>query len=90
MNALIIGIYGIFFVLVGLAGNAPKLVSMVKSDIGGFLPWAVAIAVLAVAYEYPTTRKMAQPFIFLLILSFILSNFDNLQAEYNRLAKLAA
>lgn len=89
MNALLIGIYGIYFVLVGLSGNAPALVQATKQQAGGFLPWAIGIAVLSVAYEYPGTRKMAQPFIILLILSFILSNFDNLKAEFQKLEKLA-
>ncbi len=90
MNALLIGIYGIFFLLVGLSGNAPSFLAMAKEDAGGFLPWAVGVGVLAIAYEYPATRKMAQPFIFLLILSFILMNFGNLQTEYNRLKQLAS
>lgn len=90
MNALIIGTYGIFFLLVGLAGNAPKFLEMAKEDAGGFLPWAVGVGVLAIAYEYPATRKMAQPFIFLLILSFVLMNFSSLQNEYNRLKNLAS
>lgn len=88
MNGLVIGIYGIFFLLVGLAGNAPKLLGMVGEDVGGFLPWVVAIATLAVAYEYPATQKMAKPFILLLVLSFVLYNFDKLNAEYQRLQSL--
>lgn len=90
MNALIIGLYGVFFLLVGLSGNAPSLLAMAKQDAGGFLPWAVGVGVLAVAYEYPATKKMAQPFILLLILSFILTNFGSLQAEYSRLKALAS
>lgn len=89
MNGLIIGVYGIFFLLVGLAGNAPKLLGMVGDDAGNFLPWVVAIAALSVAYEYPATQKMARPFILLLILSFVLYNYDNLLAEYKRLQNLS-
>jgi len=89
MNGLIIGVYGIYFLLVGLAGNAPKLLDMLGEDAGGFLPWIVSIGVLAVAYEYPATQKMARPFILLLILSFVLYNYENLRAEYKRVEALA-
>lgn len=89
MNGLIIGVYGIFFLLVGLAGNAGKLLDALGEDAGGFLPWVVAIGALAVAYEYPATQKMARPFILLLILSFVLFNYENLLAEYKRLQKFA-
>jgi len=89
MNALIIGLYGIFFMLTGLSGNAGKFVDMVKEDAGGFLPWATSIGVLAVMYEYPLTRRVAQPFILLLIISFIVANFDSLSEEYQRLSQLA-
>ncbi len=88
MNGLIIGLYGLFLMGVGFGGNTSELSNYIKEDFNGFIFWAVGIAVLAVMSEYPTTEKIAKPFILLLILNFILSNFDNLKAEYNKLLKI--
>lgn len=90
MNALILAAYGVYLLLVGFNGNSGKLLDAAKSDSGGFLPWAVSIAVLAVMYNNDYTKKIAEPFIFLLILTFILTNFDNLKSQYAELAKMAS
>lgn len=89
MNALIIGLYGLFLMFVGFAGNFPKLAEATAQDGPPFLQWAFAIGVLAVLYEYPETRKIATPFIVLAVLGFILSNYDRLQSEYARLIEFS-
>lgn len=88
MNGLIIGLYGLFLMGVGFGGNTNELSKYIKEDFNGFIFWAVGIAVLAVMSEYPATEKIAKPFILLLILNYILSNFDNLKAEYNKLLNI--
>lgn len=89
MNGLIVGSLGIYLLMVGFNGNAKKLKDYLQADGPGFFPWAVSIAVLAVAYENEQTRKVAQPFIGLVILTFILSNFDRLKAEYVQIRDMA-
>ena len=88
MNGLIIGLYGLFLLGVGFSGNAGRLSTEVKKDFPDFIVWAVGIAVLAVMTEYPTTERIARPFIILLILNYILSNFENLKEEYNKLLNI--
>ena len=89
MNALIVGLYGVFLLLVGFNGNADKLLTQTKADAPGFIPWAISIGVLAALYENDVTRDVAKPFIFLVILGFILSNFERLQSEYAKLFSLS-
>lgn len=89
MNALIIGLYGIFLLLVGVNGNQPALSAEFNKDAPGFLPWAVSIAVLAVANEVPATQKLVGPFFFLLILTFVLRNFETLRTQFNQLSQMA-
>lgn len=81
MNGLIIGSFGIYLILVGSKGNASQLLKMGQEDAPGFLPWAASIGILAAMYEIPATKKIAEPFIFLVILTFVLRNFKTLKAE---------
>lgn len=89
MNALIIGIYGLYLLLVGFNGNSKALLDKGTSDASGFLPWAISIGVLAVMYENDYTKRIAQPFIFLLILTFIVKNFEVLREQFNQLNTMA-
>lgn len=82
MNALIIAAYGIYVLLVGIAGNSNALVAEAQSDAPGFVPWAVSIAVLAVINEIPATHKLAAPFLTLLVLTFFLRNFETLREQF--------
>lgn len=89
MNGFILGLYGVYILLVGLAGNSSKLLDLIRQDAPGFLPWAVSIAVLAVMYESDTLRPIAKPFIFLLLLTFVLSNFNDLKQQTEMLYQKA-
>lgn len=89
MNALIIAAFGFFFFLVGIRGNAGTLFDELSKDTPGFLPWAVSIGVLAIVNEIPATQKLAAPFLFLLVLTFILRNFETLQSQFRELAQSA-
>lgn len=81
MDAFIIGLYGLYLILVGVNGNSGALVSTAKKDLPGFLPWLIALAVLAALYENDTTRPVAKPFLFLAILAFVLKNQDSLKQQ---------
>lgn len=81
MNDLVIGLYGVYLLMTGLAGNGSELVQNVKEDAPRFLPWAISLGVLAVLYNYDETRPVAKPFIFLLVLTFIVKNWGKLSSE---------
>lgn len=90
MNLLVIMAYGIYALLVGMNGNGRQLLAEAEKDVGGFLPWVISIAVLAVIWEIPATKKLAAPFLTLAVLTFILSNWDTLQTQFGAISKEAA
>lgn len=89
MNILLIGIFGLYLMLVGLNGNSAALRENFSSDAGGFLPWAVSVGVLAVMNEIPLTKKIVAPFLLLLGLNFVLRNWDMLRNQYQQIAQMA-
>lgn len=89
MNVLAIGLYGIYALLVGINGKSGALIDNLKSDAPGFLPWAISIGVLAIANEIPSTQKIVAPFMTLLIIAFVLRNFDTLKSQFAALSSAA-
>ncbi len=89
MNGLILGMYGLFLIAVGLRGNTDALMTEAEKDAPAFIPWALAIAALAVMNNYETSRPIVRPFIVLLILNFVLLNFDNIKSELQKLYSLS-
>lgn len=90
MPALIIGLYGIYLLMVGVSGNAKTLQQYASADAPGFLPWAVSLGVLAVMYEVPQTKRLAGPFLLLAGVSFVVMNFERLQSQFRELYSMAA
>lgn len=85
MNAFVVGLYGLFFIMVGAKRNEIRLIDEIKTDVNGFVPWAIAIAVLAALSEYEETNKLVKPFVALLILNFVLVNYDTMRIEFRKL-----
>lgn len=71
--------------MVGAKRNEIKLIDEIKTDVNGFVPWAIAIAVLAALSEYEETNKLVKPFVALLILNFVLVNYDTMRIEFRKL-----
>ena len=90
MPALIIGLYGIYLLMVGVNGNAKTLAAYASADAAGFLPWAVSLGVIAVMYEIPETKRLAGPFLLLAALAFVLRNFTTLQTQFRDMYTMAA
>lgn len=89
MNSLLIGIIGVFLVLVGVNGNAGKLADAAKEDIPQFIPWAFALGVILVMSENEYTEKFAKPFLILLVLNFFLSNWPTIESQSRTLFQMA-
>ncbi len=81
----LIGLYGIYFILVGVKGNAGKMVANVQADGKGFMPWLLAIIILRAMYNVETLRPFVKPFIGLAVLTFTLKNFNTVAAQVNTL-----
>jgi hypothetical protein len=81
----LIGLYAVYFILVGVHGNAKALVSQVQSDGKNFMPWLVAILVLRALYSVETLRPLIKPFIALAGLTFFLKNYATIVTQLNQL-----
>jgi hypothetical protein len=81
----LIGLYGLYFVFVGIHGNAGKLTSQVQSDGKNFIPWILAILVLRAAYSSDTLKPMVKPFIGLAALTFFLRNYAKVATQINQI-----
>ncbi len=89
MNGLILGLYGIYLIVIGVRGEVDQLQTQLGQDLPGFVPWAIAIVVLIVLAQSEATEKVVVPFVGLLILAFVLKNFGNLSSEVNKLRNIA-
>ena len=89
MAALLIGVYGIYLLMVGFKGNSRALVTDIQSDAPAFLPWAVSIAVLAIMYDNKYTHDVAAPFLGLLIIAYIVKNFERLKTNFAAIQQMA-
>lgn len=77
----LIGLYGLYLVFVGYKGNQSTLFQMVSQDGPGFLPWLIAVVVLGTMYRSDTLKPVVKPFIALLLLTFVLKNFNQLRSQ---------
>lgn len=89
MNGLILGLYGVFLVAIGIQGKSSEFLDELNHDAPGFIPWALAIVALVIMAQSDATEKLVKPFIFLLILNFVLMNFGNIASEVNKLRSLS-
>ena len=85
MSYGLVGLYGLYFVFVGINGNAGKLVTNVQQDGKNFIPWVLAILVLRAAYSVDTLKPMVKPFIGLAALTFFLRNYAKVTSQLNQI-----
>lgn len=89
MNAILLGVFGLYLIGVGFAGNADALAEQVKADAPGFVPWAFSLAVIMVLAENENTEKFAKPFLALLVLNFALRNWGTIASQTKTLYNMA-
>lgn len=88
MSALFIGLYGIYFLMVGLNGNYKEVTEALGEDTPGYMVWLFVIIVLAALYSTNSTKDMVKPFIVLLVLNFVLRNFTTIRNELNTIVQM--
>ncbi len=80
--------YGLYFLLVGIHGNAEEFLSDITQE-KQFVYWLIALGIIAGLWESPVGSKIAKPAATLVVLGFLLSNnnyqtirthFDNLMS----------
>lgn len=85
MSYGLVGLYGLYFIFVGVRGNSSKLVDNVQQDGKNFIPWVLAILVLRAAYSSDTLKPMVKPFIGLAALTFFLRNYAKVVSQVNQI-----
>jgi len=90
MNGLILGLYGVYLIVIGVRGETDQLQAKIQTDLPGFIPWALSIVVLIILAQTEATAKVVKPFVFLLALTFVVKNFGNLSAEITKLRNIAS
>ena len=85
MNPAILGLYGVFFLAVVFAGNGDALVLAVREDARDFLPWLIAVILLAALAESDKTKPLVAPFALLLLLNFVLRRWGVISGQFKTL-----
>lgn len=85
MSYGLVGLYGLYFIFVGIRGNAGTLASNVEADGKNFIPWVLAILVLRAAYASDTLRPVVKPIIGLAALTFFLKNYAKVVSQVNQI-----
>ena len=89
MNSLILGLYGVYLMAAGIQGHAKDVSILLQEDAGNYLPWLVAVIVLAMLYSFDNTRDIVMPILVLLILNFFLRNWDTVSNQFSEISALA-
>jgi hypothetical protein len=84
MTSFMLGLYGLYFIAVGVKGNTSKLVSMVQGDAAGFVPWLVIVAVLDAAYEVPALRNTTEAFAVLIAAGYLFGQRSNVVGQVSQ------
>lgn len=82
---LTLGLYGVFLLLVAIEGNTASLIADLKGDMPHYLPWLIVAAVLGAGYDYAPTHNVATLFILLVVLGFVLRNYDTIKQQFGSL-----
>jgi hypothetical protein len=88
MSYGLVGLYGIYLVFVGINHNTKNLVGAIESDIKPFLVWILAIIILSALYSNDKLKPIMKPFIGLVVLVFVLKNYDKIVTQINSITGL--
>lgn len=88
MSYGLVGLYALYFVFVGVNGNASEMFAEVEKDAKGFAPWVIALLVLKALNESDTLRPVVKPFIGLAILTFVLRNYGTIISQIDEITGL--
>ena len=81
MNGLIILLYGTYLTVVGFAGNGAQLMTDLQQDFPHYLPWLIAILILAALYQSRALEDLISAFIILALGTTIVMRFPALQSQ---------
>lgn len=88
MSYGLVGLYALYFIFVGINGNAVEMVKAMEQDTKQFAPWLLAILVLKALSKSDTVRPLITPFIALALVTFTLSNYGQIVSQINEVTDL--
>ena len=88
MSYGLVGLYALYFMFVGVNGNASALFTDIETDAKGFAPWLLAILVLRALSNSSTLKPMVTPFIGLACLTFALKNYGVIVQQVDEITGL--
>jgi hypothetical protein len=75
MLPVLLVLYAIYFLIVGIKGNASELLTQVEQE-KQFIYFALVILIVMALWDTEAGAKIARPFAFLIVIGFLLHN-DN-------------
>lgn len=77
MTAILAILYGVYLVIVGVRGNALPFVNELSKE-GQFVYWVLVLLVVAAFWETQRGAQIARPLAVLIVLGFLLKNWQTL------------
>jgi hypothetical protein len=88
MSYGLVGLYALYFIFVGVNGNAAPMASAMEQDAKGFAPWLLAILILKALSTSDTIAPMIKPFIALALVTFTVKNYDAIVTQVDQITGL--
>lgn len=80
MNAAVLGIFSVYIIMVGVAGNAPEFFAMLTSE-RGFVSWIVVLLILGALASSDVTQPMVIPFLMVAVIATLSMRYDDISAQ---------
>lgn len=88
MSYGLVGLYALYFIFVGINGNATEMVKAMEQDAKKFAPWLIAILILKALSKSDRIRPIIGPFIALALVTFTLTNYTQIVSQINEVTDL--
>lgn len=82
MFPAILGAYALYLAAVAIAGNGRQLLSDIRQDAVPFAFWFGSIVALSLLAENRRTRVLVVPIATLVVLNFVLRNWEMISSEF--------
>ena len=81
MSAGLVGLYGVYLVLVGIHHHSSELLTLVEDNGREFLVWILAIVILRAIYQIKSIRPAIKPFVALVVIVFVIKNWNTIKGQ---------
>jgi len=86
VNSAILGLYGVYLLLIAFRGNARAFLTDMSTE-SQFIYWLVAILGLGMLAKFEATRDIVGPFIVLAVVATVIRNGDTIARNMENVYK---